>query len=165
VLHSRTLYDELIKVPIIVVGPGIPAGKVIKEQVQSIDIMPTILELCGADAPPGMQGHSLLPLIEQEDPEWSEVAFAETGAGPEAKRSVRTGRYKLYYDGDSGEEELYDLLLDPAERTNILEAEPDLAEALRVKLKEWMTTRRGNPATITLTKEEEEMLRALGYLH
>jgi arylsulfatase A-like enzyme len=166
VLHDNTLYDELIRVPLIMFGPGVPAGKVVEKQVEIIDIMPTILELSGAKAPPNMEGRSLLPLITQDDPEWTELAFAEADWKNEVydvKRAVRTGRYKLYYDRHTKEEELYDLLLDPAEKRNILKELPDVAASLRKELKAWMATERGRPAKMRLTEDEKKRLRALGY--
>jgi len=167
VLHGQTLYDELVKVPLIIAGRGIPAGRSVKEQVQVIDIMPTILELCGARIPRGLEGRSLLPLVLDENPEWTELAFMEADWRNEKhdiKRAVRTGRYKLYYDRHTKREELYDLAVDPAEKQNIVQARPEVAESLRGKLKEWMATERGRPRSIRLTDKERERLRALGYL-
>jgi arylsulfatase A-like enzyme len=168
VLHDNTLYDELIRVPLIMFGPGVPAGKIVEKQVEIIDIMPTILELCGAKAPPNMQGRSLLPLITQDDPEWTELAFAEADWKNEVydvKRAVRAGRYKLYYDRRTKEEYLYDLLLDPGEKINVIDTHPDIAVSLRRKLKEWMATERGKPVPMELTEGEKERLRALGYMN
>lgn len=168
VLHGRTLYDELLRIPFIMAGPGIPAGKIRKEQVQLIDVMPTILDLCDAKTPKSVEGRSLLSLIEKEDNEWLEIAFAEAdhkNAKHDIKRAVRTDRYKLYYDRYTGREELYDLVLDPGEKTDILESQPEVAESLRGRLRQWMATERGKPIRIELTEKEKERLRALGYLN
>ena len=168
VLHGRTLYDELVKVPLILVGPTIPAGKLIETQAELIDIMPTILELCGVRIPSGLEGRSLLALISQSDADWPEIAFAEADHKNEVhdvKRIIRTDRYKLYYDRHTKQEELYDIVLDPGESNNILEQKPEVAEELRTKLRAWMATRKGNPTTFTLTDNEKERLRALGYLN
>jgi len=168
VLHGRTLYDELIKIPLIIAGPGIPSGRLVKKQVELIDVMPTILELCGAKVPPEVEGRSLLPLLAQEQGDWTEIAFAEADHKNEehdVKRAIRTKRYKLYYDRLTKREELYDIILDPAERQNIVEQRPDVAKILRAKLKDWMNTKRGHAATITLSEKEKDRLRALGYLN
>lgn len=168
VLHGRTLYDELIKVPLIIAGPGIPKGKAIQKQAELIDIMPTILDIGGARKSYRMEGRSLLPLIEDEGNEWEEIAFAEADWRNEKhdiKRAVRTEKYKLYYDRHTKREELYDLALDPGERNNIIESNPEAAEPLRKRLFEWMATERGNPGKIFLTEEEKEQLRALGYMN
>ena len=166
--HGRTLYDEMLKVPLIMAGPGIPVGKMIEEQVQVIDIMPTILELCGSEIPSGIEGKSLLPLIKQEVADWEQFAFAEADAEKKVKdiyRVVRAGRYKLIYDRLTGREELYDLALDPYEQVNIIEDKPEIAETLRQKLREWMVTERGNPATVKISEKQKNEIRALGYLN
>lgn len=168
VLHGQTLYDELVKVPLIVAGPGIPEGKSIGKQVQLIDVMPTILELCGAGVPSKAEGRSLLPLIQKDDADWEELAFAEAdwrNVKQDIKRAVRTGEYKLYYDRYTKREELYNLRSDPGEKHNILEERPDVADSLRKELRRWMAAERGSPARITLPEKEKERLRALGYLN
>lgn len=168
VLHGQTLYDELVRIPLIIAGPGVPEGKSVNKQVQAIDIMPTILDLCGVGIPFEAQGRSLVPLMRGQDPEWTEVAFIEAdwrNRKHDIKRAIRTGRYKLYYDRLSGSEELYDLVADPGEKNNILETHPEIADPLRKQLRQWMATDRGRPVPIELTEKETERLRALGYLN
>lgn len=60
--HRRTLYREVMHVPLIVRAPGVPPGRVVTAPVSLVDVMPTALELAGAAAPPGMDGESLLAL-------------------------------------------------------------------------------------------------------
>lgn len=139
VLHGVTLYDELLRIPLIIAGPGIPAGRIREEQVQLIDVMPTILDLCDAGAPASLEGKSLVPLILGEDAEWTEIAFAEAdhkNVKHDIKRAVRTDRYKLYYDRHTKEEELYDLALDPGEQRNVIQSRPEVARSLRGALRE-----------------------------
>jgi arylsulfatase A-like enzyme len=167
VLHSRTLYDELIRIPLIVVGPGVPSGRQVEEQVQLIDLAPTILEVCGLKIPGGMEGASLLPLIQGTTAGWRPYAFAEADKDNEEydlKRAIRTREFKLYFDRRSKEEELYDLAADPAEQADILDSRGDVAEVLRKELGTWMSTGRGQPERIVLTDREREELRSLGYL-
>ena len=65
--HGRTVYGEMTNIPMILWGPGrVPAGAVITETVQSIDLMPTLLELSGLPLPKRMQGQSLVPLLAPE---------------------------------------------------------------------------------------------------
>ena len=62
--HGKSVYGEMTNIPLVLWGPGrVPAGAVIAETVQSIDLMPTLLELSGLPLPDGMQGQSLLPLL------------------------------------------------------------------------------------------------------
>ena len=168
VLHGQTLYDELVRVPLIMAGPGVPEGRSVEKQVETIDIMPTILDLCDVEIPSEAQGRSLVPLIRGNLSEWTELAFSEAdwrNRKHDIKRAVRTGRHKLYYDRMTGSEELYDLIADPGETRNILAANPEIAERLRKQLKEWMATDRGKPVRIKLNEKEKERLQALGYLN
>ncbi len=62
--HGKSVYGEMTNIPLVLWGPGrVPAGAVIAETVQSIDLMPTLLELSGLPPPDGMQGQSLVPLL------------------------------------------------------------------------------------------------------
>jgi arylsulfatase A-like enzyme len=67
--HGFFVYDAVIRVPLILrfPGPKGPRGKVIKPQVHSVDLMPTILDLVGEDVPSAVQGKSLLPLIRTKE--------------------------------------------------------------------------------------------------
>jgi arylsulfatase A-like enzyme len=169
VLHTRTLYDELLRVPLIITGTGIEAGAMIDQQVELIDIMPTILDLCGIRAPRGIEGSSLLALMGREAGDWEQIAFAEADWDSireirDIYRAVRTGRYKYYHNRMTNEDRLFDLLNDPGEKVNILEKEPDVAKEHRDLLMKWMATKRGNPKKINFIEKEGDLLRALGYL-
>ena len=62
--HGQSVYGEMIRVPLILWGPGrVPQGVDIEEPVQLIDVMPTLLELSGLALPEGAQGQSLRPLL------------------------------------------------------------------------------------------------------
>ncbi len=167
VLHSRTLYDELIRIPLVLVGPGIPAGKGIEQQVRLIDVMPTILDICRIKEPRDIAGISLLPLLTGNATDWEQIAFAEADKENEELdifRAVRTGTHKFYFNRLTGDEYLFDLTLDPTEKIDILEDEPELGEMHREMLKEWMNTKKGNPKKIAFQEHEKELLRSLGYL-
>jgi arylsulfatase A-like enzyme len=143
-----TLYDECLRIPLILRLPGkLPAGQAIRRQVSQIDIMPTLLELAGLSVPEFVEGSSLLPLIRGESEHFREEAFAETTpAGwqslPEDDREiwcVRTDRWKLILNtaaaGRTERWELYDLRADPGETRNLYRPEhpavPRLASCLR----------------------------------
>src|SRR6185436_848456 len=62
--HGQSVYGELNNMPLVLWGPGVvPAGRTVDETVQTVDLMPTLLELSGLHVPPGVQGHSLAPLL------------------------------------------------------------------------------------------------------
>lgn len=147
-----TLYDESIRVPLVMRLPGkIPAGTVVQQQVSQVDIMPTVFDILGLPMPPGTEGSSTLPLVRGETAEFREMAFAETTpAGWQALEKddrqlycVRTPRWKLVLSTDAGRRqdrwELYDLAHDPAERTNVYAAGHPAVARLRVALERYIS--------------------------
>jgi len=112
-----TLHDCDLRVPLILKGPGLPSGKRIPGMARSIDIAPTILEMCGMDAD-GLDGVSLLPSIERGEQTRHLTAYAEElfrSRGPGDYQCVRDAAYKLIIDRRSNTELLYDLLESPNE--------------------------------------------------
>jgi len=150
-MHAATLYDEVIRIPLIIsLGSHLPAGREINEQIQQIDIMPTILDIAGIETPPGVQGRSFAPQIldEEKENESSVPVFAETVFGgyqatkEMAKtryRCVRTDGWKLIeIDSPAGKTfQLYDLLFDPKELQDIYEDGLESAPLLQTWLDEW----------------------------
>jgi arylsulfatase A-like enzyme len=138
--HGYSLYDELIRVPLIVKIPGIE-GKVVSEQVRTIDIMPTVLDMLdvsgGGIAEKQMQGVSLVPLIHGGSLKLD--AFSETDYLLYSfKRSLRTSDgWKFIYSLESEERELYNLTIDPLETRNLAETEPRKALELERELSRW----------------------------
>jgi len=110
--HSHTLYDELLKVPLIIKLPNSQdAGEVVESQVRSIDIAPTVLEILGIDVPSQFEGTSLLGILRNKSPH---PLMAVSERGHKNKRaSIRTGDWK-YYQG-----RLYNILEDPSEQFNL----------------------------------------------
>jgi arylsulfatase A-like enzyme len=114
-LHGRTLYQELVRVPLLVLGPGIPAGVRTREPVSLVDLVPTISALLGIPAPDGVDGRDLSALWREPDGVASERSlFYEADSwfdntSRNFRRAVRKGRYKLHYDDLAESLELYDL--------------------------------------------------------
>jgi len=162
------LTDAGIGVMLILRGPdGFDGGRIIDGMVSQIEILPTLCELIDLPVPEHAQGHSLMPLVRDECDEVNDAIFAEVNfhGSYEPVRCIRTHRWKYirrYYEGylpscDVGEtrsrwlergwadrplpaEELYDLELDPSERTN-LAADAHFApvrDPLAGRLDEWM---------------------------
>jgi arylsulfatase A-like enzyme len=124
------VYEESIRVPLIIRGPGIPAGSVSDELVVNADLAPTIVDATGA--PPGltMDGRSLLPIAADPDRRRGRALLFETGpATPQNYAAVRTHRYK-YVEYATGDRELYDLAIDPYELDN-RHADPAYADIVR----------------------------------
>jgi len=158
--HSRTLYQELVHVPLIVKYPrgAGPAGLVDERAVALLDVYPTVLELAGLPAPAGLAGASLLAPAQGSRPLVSETARRG------GLRSLVSGDYKLIQHLSSGEIELYDLAADPLERRDLSAADPARAEALRAQLEAWAgAVRPGRSTEVELDREDVERLEALGY--
>jgi N-acetylglucosamine-6-sulfatase len=115
-------YEEAIRVPLVIRGPGIPHGKASQSTVVNADLAPTIAAIAGARPTITVDGESLLPLAGHPS-RTRPLDLPVQGAGFEA---VRTPRY-TYVERDTGEAELYDLERDPYQLDN-LAGEPRLAD-------------------------------------
>ena len=122
--HSY-LYDWNLLVPLLIATPeGMGRGKQIETQVRLVDLLPTTLELAGLDTPPGLDGVSLVPLLEGGQTShprtaWSSVSFSNRGL------ALRfDNRFKYFFNHTAwaplhGREQFYDLRRDPQELDNL----------------------------------------------
>ena len=136
--HGFTLYDELIRVPLILKVPGWTGPTAVADRVSSIDLMPTVLDLLVVRVPAvakaQLRGTSLVPTMRGE-PARRDV-FAETDYRQYTyKRAVITpdGR-KLIHTLETRRRELYDLAADPGETRDLSATDPALADELERKL-------------------------------
>jgi len=118
-----TAYEEDIKVPLIVRGPGVPAGQTLNHMVLNTDFAPTFAALGGVQPAPFVDGRTFGPLLGSTPPPLSDwrSAFVEEGASTAARpafSAVRTTSH-MYAKYDSGERELYNLTNDPYELTSL----------------------------------------------
>ena len=174
--HGRFPYDDCVHVPLIVRVPGAGGGSV-RSPVQSIDIVPTVLDLAGLPPDPQAEGKSLRPLLRGEHPtgdRW-DYAFTESGFALDYQRSITSERYKLVYVPDAGNRrimqgrglELYDLEADPRETRNLIDERPEVATLLERRLWRWMANggpAAPTPAEVRVEGQAEEQLRSLGYV-
>lgn len=140
--HGATLYDELIHIPLIIKLPNQYEGKVISNQVSSIDIMPTILGLAGIrlddKIKSQMMGANLTMLMEGKGVK-KDVYFETDYRHYTYKRGIRTtDGWKYIYTMEDGKEELYNLNTDPTELENLATKEPRVVYELKQKLFKWM---------------------------
>ena len=185
--HAYCLYDTLLHVPLIVhYPPEFPRGQRISQQVQTVDIFPTILNLANIrdeQAWGQVQGQSLLaargtngstrPVFsEYLEPEPSVSVLTKRYPGfdgspyDRALRSVRADGYK-YISASDGRDELYDLTRDPNEERNIISSETETARRLRTSLDEWLGSfEHASPAeeNIEIDADMRKRLEDLGYL-
>jgi arylsulfatase A-like enzyme len=133
--HGHTLYDELIRVPLILRWPEVPRGRVVPNVVRLMDIAPTIVDLtaCG-QAPNQIEARSLKPLA-LSLPDDERLALSEGLLLADEKKALRTARFK-YIRSANGKEEVYDLLADPGELHD-LAARQDLVAPLRVRMEHY----------------------------
>ena len=158
--HSRTLYDELLRVPLVMVVPGY-TPRVVREQVQLIDVFPTLVEL-GRGVTPSTSGHSLVPLMQGAGRAHDAVSQNDTAV------SIRSQSWKLIAHTD-GRRELFDLGSDPGERRNVLSDHTATAQSLLARLEELQTARHagrndGDGGRVRVAPSVREQLRALGYV-
>ncbi|MFO8007625.1 MAG: sulfatase-like hydrolase/transferase, partial [Candidatus Brocadiia bacterium] len=115
--HKTALYEEAMRVPFIVSGPG-PArrGEVENRLVSNgLDLLPTLCDYAGVAPPQGRRGRSLRPLLEGRDCDWREAVAVECQVG----YAVVGPRHKYgLYDEGENREQLYDLEADPYETRN-----------------------------------------------
>lgn len=185
-IHGHILYEEMVRVPLIVKLPAqAHAGVRVKAVSRMIDLMPTVLDLVGARPEKDeMQGASLRPCWTLSPGAPGHIAITEGCARRDEKKSVRTDRYKYivslaaetvsehgraYLPEAPPRQELYDLLEDPLERKNLLagphEEEIDvLAAEFYERLRRYISENRGEAEPTTLDEETYEKIRSLGYV-
>jgi uncharacterized sulfatase len=118
--NKVTLFERSARIPLVMAGPGVKRGAVCPRTVELLDLYPTLAQTCGLAAPPGLEGRSLAPLLDDPGAAWSKPAFTVVTRGKALGRSVRTERYR-YTEWDEGRQgaELYDHARDPAEYRNL----------------------------------------------
>jgi arylsulfatase A-like enzyme len=158
--HSHSLYDELLRVPLLVKLPGSRgAGQSIAAQVRGIDLAPTILEELGLPVPTSFDGGSLVPAIEgRGNPPEHAVSQKDVGV-PEDAASIRTLEWKW------NQGRLFHLMSDERETTDVSEANRSTAEGLSRAL-DGILKARPKPSDHRVEPDEEllEKLRSLGYI-
>ena len=126
--HGQTLYDELLRVPLIMRVPGLAAGQY-DDVVNLTDVAPTVVETLGIARPDTFLGHSLLGRMRGEELA-PHFAYGELLPAPSWDHSARMmvapdGRFKIYARTSDNRFELYDVKADPEERQNLADDNPD----------------------------------------
>jgi len=176
--HGSTLYQEVLRQLLVIKLPGqVLAGREIRENVQEIDIFPTLLDLLGEPLPDFLLGRSMKDLLFHpatvERP-FHDAVFAETREDLVLK-SMIDGRWKIIHRGkewtlNPKEYELYDLQEDPSEKENLIYRNPVATHYLMSKFKRWVENQKllahfsKEGLEKELTEKEIEELKALGYI-
>lgn len=168
--HQKTLYDEVLRIPLIMHWPGrVPERVRVKEQARIIDIAPTIRALCGLPANPEAVGVSLVDHLHGRGKDLPAYAELEVGR---RLRSIRMPTFKLIWDLVSDRQMLYDPVADPRETAVLPSNAPHAAQA-STYLSDWshyaqslarsLPQTRGR-GTAQLPQEVVEKLKSIGYV-
>ncbi len=179
--HGGHVFDEQAKIPLLLHIPG-QSGSRIDALVETVDLLPTLLELLGLEPPAegSVSGRSLVPLIEGDRDAWRRFVFTSAKASSDryADRpyeldsqrkiyGVRSDDWKLInYPGVDGDYwELYDLRSDPMERSDVAAQNPKIVQEMKMAMATWLRgARRTEFHPVELSDEERRKLLALGYL-
>jgi arylsulfatase A-like enzyme len=156
VQHASTLYEEQIRVPLIVSVPGLPPRR-IDEPAELIGVVPTLLSILGLEIPNVVDGRSLLGMLDGAEPT---SAYSEHYNGTILGRALITRRHKLISRPAAGTLELYDLEQDPGELANRVSQEPELRERLQRQL-DTATERRALLALARARRYPEQSLEPM----
>ena len=161
--HGIFVYQEALRVPLIMRGPGVSARRV-TGPVRLVDVTPTVLSLLGLTAS-DIDGTSLMGRGERGGPEGDLEVYSESmyplrfGWAP--LRSLRADRYKLI---DAPRPELYDLSSDPGEERNASEQHPAVVAAMRSRLGAFDSAVRTSGPALAVDREVSNRIGSLGYV-
>jgi len=165
--HGVFLYDSTMHIPLTVTGPSVPAGKVITQQVRSIDVMPTIVDYLGLSPSSQAQGISLLPAVLEGKSlpasfAYMETLYPKTALGWAELRAVRTDEWKYVA---APRPELYHLPEDPTEARSVKESQAAQATQLEKHVWEVAGPREslGKLARSPVNDDTMRQLQSLGY--
>ena len=165
--HAAQVYEESVRIPLIVKLPGETPSRRYGVPVDLIDLGATLADVFGVGAGDAFQGRSLLPLLAGEP--LAPRAIVTRNASERPTYGLVDGDLKLIHDPRLGMTELFDLGTDPGETEDLSTERGVTAELLRQSLYRWLRDLdRGPPATgaePTLSPEDQAALRALGYLN
>jgi arylsulfatase A-like enzyme/Tfp pilus assembly protein PilF len=165
--HAVLVYQSTMRVPLIVTGPDVPHGRVVRDRVGTIDVLPTAMALVGFDSDKNLLGRDLRPLMAARplagEPLYGESLFGRLNCHWAALREWIKDDWKLIV---GREPELYNLAEDPREQRNLAAEEPERVRRMTDELQRGLQRlapggdrAQTNPVTV----EQEERLRSLGY--
>ena len=161
--HSIFVYDTTLRVPLLMSGPGVPAGLRIAEPVSLADVAPTVMRALGAAPMPGVDGIDLspafahAPLPRREIYAESFAPLVEFGWAP--LRAIRSGPWKLIA---APKPELFGVDTDPGEQSNVFASQPEAARRLEGRVSRYSNDSLSADAS-AVAGDAAQRLRALGY--
>ncbi len=181
-LHGQLYYRPNLHVPLIVRIPNYPKKEIrVSELVQSIDLLPTILDIARRPAHPKAQGESLLPLIKRQKNQFnrflgsilspfergSSVAFAEHRSNKQTYRwsIITDDGYQMISSPDSSYSQLFNISTDPLAQNSIAQSHSTILERLGARYKEvYSVAPRYRTSSVDLDEDLSKQLKALGYI-
>jgi arylsulfatase A-like enzyme len=170
--HGISVYQDQVSVPLIVKFPHSSEGGVVEQPVDSVDLMPTVLDVLGYAVPGNIEGVSLLKL----GPGINRDVFSESYPNTfllswdsrfhRVERAIFSGSYK-FISSTKGKKELYDLSHDPNEKKNLYQGYPGVSEKLEKRLDHWVKSPGVESESASHAGPGEkalDRLKALGYI-
>jgi choline-sulfatase len=163
--HGVFLYDSTLRIAFLLAGPGVPAGLRVKQQARTIDLLPTILDLMGGRAPASVQGASLMPYFQGKDAgtavSYAETLYPKINMGWAELRAIRTNHWKYIR---APKPELYDLSLDAAESSNVIQSHAAEVQRFEAQLRAVIGTGGAEKVeTAMIDRRTLDQLQSLGY--
>ena len=166
--HGFTLYEESLRVPWVLRLPGgRHAGSVVRQPVGAVDVLPTVLDALGLEAPRAAQGRTAMGLVRGEAEAPRDVFAALARFDPLRAHALRRGSWKLLRREATGRSELYDLASDSAEAIDLASKRPERTRELEAALERGLAAQRAQriePGHEPLSAEQLRRLEALGYV-
>jgi arylsulfatase A-like enzyme len=166
--HRKTLYEEVVRIPLILRAPALPAGGV-ATPISLVDVPATLLDLLGLEPMIPQAGRSFLPLVGAPASVTPAPILIELVQRDRELASVVEGRWKLVVDYRDGRSQLFELDADPKEQRNLADEQPDREQALRRRLEslreEARTLAEGldTAGHVELPDDEKRAMQQLGY--
>ncbi|MEA3403199.1 MAG: sulfatase [Armatimonadota bacterium] len=172
--HGHTLFDEVVKVPMLIHLPGQSVSRRVSDSVSLLDVAPTILDLCDVPLSEDMRGRSLVPLMQPDEAEVGPMSvFLEGCCYGGIRKGLLRDHHKLIYDVYQDQFSLYDLEADPGEQHNIYampQARGNIAEMER-DLRQWteqslamMEAHVAEGGAADVSPEIRQQLKDMGYI-
>ncbi len=180
--HGPGMYDEVLRVPLVLAGQGIPAVGRITQPAQMYDVKPTMLALAGVAPTHPLEGANLLPLMTGDDAPFNDRSVVVShhrfwGHGALEYAVIEGERWKLLFrfapiavrEGEPASRfQLFDIVADPDETVNLLDDQPEvvrrLVGALLAYRERQVPVAAASGAEIEYDPAQLRQLRALGYI-
>jgi arylsulfatase A-like enzyme len=174
--HGKNTHWPNLRIPLLMRGPGLPAGRRVAAGASIVDVLPTVVELLKLDPLPGVEGRSLVETwggARADDPLRFSMGERATALTKKGRRrynhplviSAQTREAKAIYDLSAGDLVYYDLRSDAREERPLAEPPVEMRPPLGRRLSDWYKgLTKYEEASGELSQEDLEQLRSLGYL-